>query len=101
MVLEGSSVVSVREVEGTVQPAGCLTTARAQEGGSVIWEALPVLHGSDSGAGRPERGEPQLGREAEQGVGGPNRSVDLGERQTPGPGRAKAARADVSFRRAT
>jgi hypothetical protein len=28
-------------------------------------------------------------------------SIDLGERQAPGPGRAKAARADVSFRRAT
>ena len=101
MVPEGSSVVPARAVEGTVQPAGCSTTARAQEDGPVIWEALPVLRGSDSGAGRPERGEPELGREAEQGVGGPNKSVDLGERQAPGPGRAKAARADVSFRRAT
>lgn len=101
MTLEGSSIVSARKVEEAVQPAGCSTTARAQEDGPVIWEALPVLHGSDSGAGRPERGEPELGREAEQGVGGPNMSVDLGERQAPGPGRAKAARADVSFRRAT
>lgn len=100
MVPEGSSVVPVR-VEGAMQPAGCSTTARAQEDGAVIWEALPVLHGSDSGAGRPERGEPELGREAEQGVGGPNMSFDLGERQAPGPGRAKAARADVIFRRAT
>jgi len=97
---EGSSATTVW-VEGVVQPAGCSTTARAQEDGPVIWEALPVLHGSDSGAGRPERGEPELGREAEQGVGGPNKSVDLGERQAPGPGRAKAARADVIFRRAT
>jgi hypothetical protein len=101
MMLEGSSTVSVRVVEEVVHPAGCSTTARAQEDGPVIWEALPVLHGSDSGAGRPERGEPELGREAEQGVGGPNMSVDLGEREAPGPGRAKAARADVSFRRAT
>ena len=101
MVPEGSSVVPARAVEGTVQPAGCSTTARAQEDGPVIWEALPVLHGSDSGAGRLERGEPELGHEAEQGVGGPNKSFDLGERQAPGPGRAKAARADVIFRRAT
>lgn len=101
MALEGSSTAPVQRVEGSVQPAGCLTTARAQEDGPVIWEALPVLRGSDSEAGRPERGEPELGREAEQGVGGPNRSVDLGERQAPGPGRAKAARADVSFWGAT
>lgn len=101
MSLEGSSTVSVSEVEEAVQPAGCSTTARAQEGGPVIWEALPVLHGSDSGAGRLERGEPELGHEAEQGIGGPNKSFDLGERQAPGPGRAKAARADVSFWRAT
>ena len=101
MVSEGSSIAPVTVVEEAMQPAGCSTTARAQEGGPVIWEALPVLHGSDSGAGRPERGEPELGREAERGVGGPNMSVDLGEREAPGPGRAKAARADVSFRRAT
>lgn len=101
MTLEGSSTISVRMVEVMAQPAGCSTTARAQEGGPVIWEALPVLHGGDSGAGRPERGEPEFGREAEQGVGGPNKSVDLGERQAPGPERAKAARADVSFWRAT
>jgi hypothetical protein len=100
MASEGSSAVPVM-VKGIVQRAGCSTTARAQEGGPVIWEALPVLHGSDSGVGRPERGEPELRREAVQGVGGPNKSADLGERQAPGPGRAKAARADVSFRRAT
>src|SRR5215469_2593187 len=100
MVSEGSSVVPAM-VKGAMQPAGWPTTARAQEDGPVIWEALPVLHGSDPGAGRPERGEPELGCKAEQGVGGPNKSDDLGERQAPGPGRAKAARADVSFRRAT
>jgi len=100
MVLEGSSATPVREVEGAAQPAGCATTARAQEDGPVIWEALAVLHEEDS-KGRPERGEPELGAEAVQGVGGPNRSCDLGERQAPGPERAKAARAGVNFRRAT
>lgn len=44
MVSEGSSVVPVCWVEGTVQPAGCSTTARVQEDGPVIWEALSVLH---------------------------------------------------------
>jgi len=78
-----------------VQPAGCSTTARAQEDGPVIWEALSVLRKSE---GRSERGEPELGHDAVQGVGGPNRSCDLGERQALGPERAKAARAGVSFR---
>lgn len=32
-----------------------------------------------------------------QGVGGPHTSGDVGERAAPGPGRAKAARADVNF----
>jgi hypothetical protein len=44
IVLEGSSATSVEAVEGVVQPAGCSTTARAQEDGAVIWEAPPVLH---------------------------------------------------------
>ena len=101
MVLEGSSGAPAREVEGARQPAGCSTTARAQEDGPVIWEALCVLRKSDLSAGRSERGEPELGREAVQGVGGPNKSEDLGERQALGPERAKAARADVNFRRAT
>ena len=51
--------------------------------------------------GRPERGEPERGRDGVQGVGGPNMSVDAGERRAPGPGRAKAARAGVSFWRET
>ena len=101
MTLEGSSAAPASEVEGAEQPAGCSTTARAQEDGPVIWEALSVLHESNSSVGRSKRGEPELGREAAQGVGGPNRRVDLGERQAPGPERAKAARADVNFRRAT
>jgi hypothetical protein len=100
-MLEGSSVTPARKVEGVAQPAGCSTTARAQEDGPVIWEALSVLHESNSRGGRSERGEPELGRDAVQGVGGPNRSGDLGERQALGPERAKAARADVNFRRET
>jgi hypothetical protein len=128
MVLEGSSAASVREDEGSVQPAECSTTARVQEDGPVIWEALPLLHEisgdwgpgdqisdgrasvraratrrriSSARGGRPEQGEPERGRDGVQGVGGPNRSDDVGERLAPGPDRAKAARADVSFWRET
>lgn len=100
VLLEGSSGARAT-VEWAAQPAGCSTTARTEEDGPVIWEALSVLCEADASAGRPERGEPEFGRDAEQGVGGPNRSDDLGERQAPGPGRAKAARADVNLRRAT
>lgn len=97
--LEGSSAISVRRVEGMAQPAGCSTTARAKEDGADIWEALPVLHRKVRGS--DERGEPQFVGEAERGVGGPNKSDDLGEREAPGPRRAKAARAGVSFWGAT
>jgi hypothetical protein len=48
--------------------------------------------------GSGERGEPKLVGEAVQGVGGPNKSADLGERMARGPRRAKAARADVNLR---
>jgi hypothetical protein len=43
------------------------------------------------------------GAEAEggQGVGGPYMSEDVGEQRAPGPGRAKAARADTNLRRET
>ena len=82
-----------------MQPAGCSTMARAQEDGPVNWEALPVLHRKVRGSG--ERGEPQFADDAAWGVGGPNKSVDLGEREAPGPRRAKAARAGVNLRRAT
>ena len=97
--LEGSSATSVEAVEGVVQPAGCSITARAQEDGPVIWEAPPVLHRKVRGSG--ERGEPQFTVDADRGVGGPNRSADLGERMARGPGRAKAARAGVNVRRGT
>ena len=41
------------------------------------------------------------GAEAEGGqeVGGPYMSEDVGEQRAPGPGRAKAARADTNLRR--
>lgn len=100
MALEGSSAAPAKKVEAAAQPAGWSTTARAQEDGPVIWEALPLLHGLGR-EGRSERGEPERGRKGVQGVGGPNRSEDVGERQAPGPDRAKAARAGVSFRRGT
>src|SRR5437870_13625450 len=87
--LEGSSATPVEEVEGVVQPAGCSTTTRAQEDGPVIWEALTVLHRKVGGSG--ERGEPQFACEAGWGVGGPNRSEDLGERTASGPGPSQAA----------
>jgi hypothetical protein len=99
MLLEGSSAVRVQTVEWTAQPAGCSITARAQEDGPDIWEALPVLDRKVRGSG--ERGEPQFAGEAVWGVGGPNKSDDPGERQAPGPRRAKAARAGVSLRRGT
>jgi len=60
ILLEGSSAARVA-VEWVAQPAGCSTTARAQEGGPVIWETLSVLQESESNAGRPKRGEPELG----------------------------------------
>lgn len=123
IVLEGSSASNAKDEE-LVHPAGCSTTARIKEDGPVIWEALPLLHGtqpvqrepvtnpyggayvraratrprtSPDGEGRPERGEPERGRDGEQGVGGPKMSYDAGERLAPGPGRAKQARADVSL----
>lgn len=96
---EGSSTVSAQAVERAVQPAGCTTTARVQEDEPVIWETPTVLHRKVGGSG--ERGEPEFACEAERGVGGPNKSTDLGERQAPGSKRAKAVRADVSLRRET
>ena len=101
ILLEGSSAVRVRKVERAVQPAGCATTARAQEDGLVSRETLSVLRKSCSSAGRFERGQPELEHDAAQGVGGLNSSADAGERQALGPERAKAARAGVNFRRGT
>jgi hypothetical protein len=97
---EGSSVIRVA-VEWVAQPAGCSITARAQEDGPVIWEALSVLQERQSNAGRLKRGEPELEtklcRESEGRIG----AVTLGNVMARGPGRAKAARADVNLRRAT
>jgi len=102
ILAEGSSVVRDTRVERAAQPAGCgITTARAQEDGLVSRETLPVLYTSEPRAGSFERGQPELEYDAAQGVGGLNSSDDIGERQALGPERAKAARADVNFRRET
>jgi hypothetical protein len=98
--LEGSSTARAM-VEWAAQPAGCSTTARTQEGGPVIWEALSVLQEIKSNAGRLKRGEPELGtkqhRESEGRIG----AITPGNVMARGPGRAKAARAGVSLRRGT
>ena len=63
--------------------------------------ALPGQEQRASKGGRPTaRG---TGAEAEGGqeVGGPHMSDDVGEQRAPGPGRAKAARADTNLRRET
>ncbi len=100
IVLEGSSAARVA-VEWVAQPAGCSITARAQEDGPVIWEALSVLQERQSNAGRLKRGEPELEttqhRESEGRIG----AMTSGNVMARGPGRAKAARADVNLRRAT
>jgi hypothetical protein len=98
--LEGSNAARV-VVERVAQPAGCSTTARAQEDGPVIWEALSVLQERQSSAGRLKRGEPELGtkqrRESEGRIG----ALTLGNVLARGPRRAKAARAGVNLRRGT
>jgi hypothetical protein len=118
ILLEGSSARDGKGRRRREQPAGCSTMARVQEDGPVIWEALPLLHEKTRGngdrvnnpngdasararvprprkspgrEGRPERGEPQRGREGARGVGGLNKSGDIGERTASGPGRAKRA----------
>jgi hypothetical protein len=100
IVLEGSSAARVA-VEWVAQPAGCSIRARAQEDGPVIWEALSVLQENDLNAGRLKRGEPELEtkrcRESEGRIG----AKTSGNVLARGPGRAKAARADVSLRRGT
>ena len=88
-------------VEWVAQPAGCSITARTREDEPVIWEALSVLQERQSNAGRPKRGEPELGtrqcRESEGRIG----AITSGNVLARGPGRAKAARAGVSLRGAT
>jgi len=46
-----------------------------------------------------QRGETGAAAEGNEGVGGPHNSMDVGERWSAGPGRAKAARVELSFRR--
>ena len=98
--LEGSSAARAL-VERAAQPAGCSITARAQEDGPVIWEALSVLQERQSSAGRLKRGEPELetrqSRESEGRIG----AMTSGNVLARGPGRAKAARAGVCLRGAT
>jgi hypothetical protein len=81
--LEGSSAARVA-VEWVAQPAGCSTTARAQEDGPVIWEALSVLQERQSSAGRLKRGEPELGTKPEGG--NPHIRFRGGPRQGDRPG---------------
>ena len=98
--LEGSSAARVA-VEWAAQPAGCSTTARTEEDGPVIWEALSVLQERQSSAGRLKRGEPELEttqrRESEGRIG----AMTSGNVLARGPGRAKAACAGVNLRRGT
>jgi hypothetical protein len=100
ITLEGSSAARVA-VEWVAQPAGCSITARAQEDGPVIWEALSVLQESESSAGRLKRGEPELETKQRRESEGRIRAMTLGNVLARGPRRAKAARAGVSLRRAT
>jgi hypothetical protein len=100
IVLEGSSAARVA-VEWVAQPAGCSTTARAQEDGPVIWEALSVLQESHSNAGRLKRGEPELETKQRRESEGRIRAMTSGNVLARGPERAKAARAGVNLRRET
>src|ERR1700680_1588892 len=98
--LEGSSAARAA-VERVAQPAGWSTTARAQEDGPVIWEALSVLQERQSNAGRFKRGEPELETKPHRASEGRIGAMTSGNVMARGPGRAKAARAGVNLRRAT
>ena len=81
----------VRVVEGRVQPAGCSTTARAQEDGPVIWEALLSCTGANPEQVGPSEGNRSSGakqsRESEGRIGaltsGNGRHPDPGEQRRP------------------
>src|SRR5258706_350574 len=77
--LEGSSAARVA-VEWVAQPAGCSITARAQEDGPVIWEALSVLQERQLNAGRLKGGEPELDTKEQYGQDLQNKLRDLHER---------------------
>jgi hypothetical protein len=98
--LEGSSAARIA-VEWVAQPAGWSSTARTQEDGPVIWEALSVLQERRSSAGRLKRGEPELETKQRRESEGRIRAMTSGNVMARGPGRAKAARAGVNLRRAT
>lgn len=128
--LEGSSALSDagEGVEEWVQPAGYTTMARVQEDGPVIWEAhvspregpgcgdpankcsggrahvgacvartRTSVHLRGSASSRGTRGACEGAWESEGRIG----AMTSGNGLAPGPGRAKAARADVSFWRGT
>ena len=63
------------------------------------WHREPRGRRSARQAVGRRRGKTGAEAEGEVGVGGPNKSEDVGERQAPGPDRAKAARVETSFRR--
>lgn len=98
---EGSSADRDRKVERAAQPAGCSTTARAEEDGPVIWETLSVLCESQSSTGRLKRGEPELETKRSGESEGRIGALTLGNVVARGPRRAKAARAGVNLRRGT
>jgi hypothetical protein len=98
--LEGSSAACVA-VEWVAQPAGCSITARAQEDGPVIWEALPVLQEMQSSAGSLKQGEPELETKQRGESEGRIRAMTSGNVLARGPERAKAACAGVNLRRET
>jgi len=114
---------------GRLHPAGCTTLARRKRtarnlGGPTFLLGKERQHGEPDKnlrratclrthelpaerqrtSVRVEVGERQgetgaIFAEGNEGVGGPRRSVDVGDGVAPGPGRAKAARVDVNFRR--
>jgi hypothetical protein len=120
---EGSSDITGKD-EAMKHRAGCSTTARNQEEGPVIWEALPLLReqqpvprdpetnpdGSASVRAReleeeealavrvgPSKGNQSEGTKERRESEGRKTSEDIGERMAPGPGRAKEARADMNL----
>ncbi len=120
---KAAAISPIRDEEMTHR-AGCSTTARDQEDGPVIWEALPLLHeqhpvprdpvtnpdesalARPRGLGKeevlavrvgPSKGNRSEGARERGESEGRKKSEDIGERAAPGPGRAKEARAEVSL----
>ena len=90
--------VSAPAGESRCAPSGVLAYGTLEEDGPATWETLALPCGRFDRVGhRP--GTTGAAADGSEGVGGPHTSADVGERVAPGPGRAKAARVDVSFRR--